>query len=208
MTPNQKGMTLLGAFLAIIVAGAYTLAGTGATVQARSTSLTVPEGTAIHVRLDNSLSTKQNRPGDVFTATVTEPLVVGGRTVIPEGARAQGIVVDDSRSGRFKGKARMSLQLKSVEVNGTRYEVDTRDDVRRSGTHKKRNWYSIGGGAAGGAVIGAIAAGGTGALIGGPVGAGAGVAYVFVTGRRDVRLPAETPLTFDLAHSFTVQTTS
>ncbi len=208
MTPKQKGITLLSVVLAFILAATYTLAGNRATVQARSSTVTVPDGTPIHVRLDNSLSTKRNHPGDEFTATVTEPLVVDGRTVIPEGARATGIVVDDSRSGRFHGKARISLKLESVEANGTRYDVDTMDDVRRAGSHKKRNWIAIGGGAAGGTVIGAIAAGGTGALIGGPAGAGAGVVYVFVTGRRDVRLPAETPMTFDLDRSFTVQVTS
>jgi hypothetical protein len=164
-----------------------------------SATVTVPSGTAIHVRLDNALSTKQNRPGDEFTATVSEPLVVDGQIVIPQGARARGLVVDARESGRLKGAARMRLELTSVEVNGNSYLIQTADAMREGGNHKKRNWYSIGGGAAGGAVIGAIAGGGEGALIGGPIGAGAGLTYALVTGKKDVRLPAETRLTFKLA---------
>ncbi len=174
----------------------------------RGDSVTVPSGTAIQVRLDNALSTNQNRPGDEFTATVSEPLVMDGKTVIPQGARAKGRVVDARESGRLKGVARMRLELASIEVNGNSYDLRTTDAMRHGGNHKKRNWYSIGGGAAGGAVIGAIAGGGEGALIGGPIGAGAGLTYALVTGKKDIRLPAETPLTFKLAQPVTIQHTS
>ena len=171
-------------------------------------TVTVPSGTAIHVRLDNALSTQENRPGDEFAATISEPLVMNGQTVIPQGARARGRVVDLRESGRLKGVARMSLELTSIRVNGTSYEIRTADDMRRGGNHKKRNWYSIGGGAAGGAVIGAIAGGGEGALIGGPIGAGAGLTYALVTGKKNVRLPAETRLTFRLAQPVTIHPAS
>ena len=165
----------------------------------KNDSVTIPSGTAIHVRLDNALSTKVNRPGDEFAATVSEPLEVDGTTVIPQGARARGLIVEARESGRLKGKARMDLELTSIEVNGNSYAIQTADARRHSGSHKKRNWYSIGGGAAGGAVIGALAGGGEGALIGGPIGAGAGLTYALMTGKKDVRLPAETRLTFKLA---------
>lgn len=173
-----------------------------------SDSVTISGGTAIHVRLDNSLSTKENRPGDEFTATVSEPLEVEGRTVIPQGARARGRIVEARESGRLKGKARMDLELTSIEVNGNSYAIQTADARRHSGNHKKRDWYTIGGGAAGGAVIGAIAGGGEGALIGGPIGAGAGLTYALMTGKKDVRLPAETRLTFKLAQPVTIHPAS
>jgi hypothetical protein len=176
--------------------------------RADSATVIVPSGTAIHVRLDNALSTNENRPGDGFTATVSEPLIVEGKTVIPQGARARGLVVDARESGRLKGAARMHLELASIEVNGSSYDVKTTDARRQGGNHKKRNWYSIGGGAAGGAVIGAIAGGGEGALIGGPIGAGAGLTYALVTGEKDIRLPAETRLTFKLAQPVTIQPAS
>lgn len=189
---SRKSYLWLGGLLV------FALVAAGATQWIGAKVVTVPEGTPIHVRLNNSLSSNQNRPGDEFTATVSEPVVVDGKTVIPKGANASGRVEDARESGRLSGVARLRIALTSVEVNGTSYDVDTTGSGRRGGNHKKRNWYSIGGGAAGGALIGGLAGGGKGVLIGGPLGAGAGLTYALLTGRKDVRIPAETPLTFEL----------
>ena len=54
-------------------------------------------------------------------------------------------------------------------------------------------------------MIGALAGGGTGALIGGPIGAGAGTTVAFLTGKKDIKLRAETPLRFELAEPVTVK---
>jgi hypothetical protein len=164
----------------------------------------LPEHTAIHVTLDQALTTNQSRPGDHFDATVSEPVVINGKTVIPQGAHAEGLVVDARQSGRLMGRARLKLALQTVDVNGQNYDVRTISNPRIGRDHKKRNWKWIGGGAAGGAVIGALAGGGTGALIGGPVGAGAGATVALVTGKKDIKLRAETPLKFELAEPVTI----
>ncbi len=91
-----------------------------------------------------------------------------------------------------------------VEVRGKSYELSTTSTGRVGRSHKNRNLAWIGGSAAGGAVIGAIAGGGKGALIGGPVGAGAGTAVAYLTGKKDIRLSAETPLTFKLTRPVTI----
>jgi len=161
--------------------------------------VTVPEDTAIHVTLNQAIASDENRPGDQFEATVSQPIVVDGRTVIPEGADAEGVVLDVHRSGRLKGRGSLQLALESVRVDGQEYDVQTDSSRRAGGKHKKHNWALIGGGAGGGALIGAIAGGGEGALIGGPVGAGAGTAVAFLTGKKDVHLHPETPLTFHLS---------
>ncbi|MGH9649535.1 MAG: hypothetical protein ACRD3I_03585, partial [Terriglobales bacterium] len=148
----------------------------------------VPAGTAIHVRLNHSLATNQNEAGDQFAATVTSPVVVNGKEVIPAGAQAQGVIVDSRASGRLKGRAYMNLALNTVEVGGTDYELHTGTVGRSSGSHKKRNILLIGGGGGGGALIGALAGGGKGALIGGPVGAGSGLAVAAITGRKQVTI--------------------
>ena len=57
-------------------------------------------------------------------------------------------------------------------------------------------------------LVGAVAAGGKGALIGGPIGAGAGTVAALVTGKKDIRLPAETRLTFNLADPVAVNVKS
>jgi hypothetical protein len=104
----------------------------------------------------------------------------------------------------LKGRARLQLELETVSVNGQNYGVRTLSSWRAGGSHKKRNWALIGGGAGGGALIGALAGGGKGALIGGPVGAGAGTTIALLTGKKDIHLRPETPLTFKLAEPVTI----
>ena len=169
-----------------------------AAISGRHNPVTVPEQTAIHVTLDQGLASDQSRPGDHFEATVSEPIVIDEHTVIPQGARATGLVVDAHPSGRLMGRARLQLALESIDVDGKSYQLRTATSRRIGGNHKKRNWGWIAGGAGGGALIGALAGGGKGALIGGPVGAGAGTAVAFITGKKDIHLGAETPVTFRL----------
>jgi hypothetical protein len=191
-------------FLVGPVALAALLVATAAVVT-RPTSVTIPAGTAIHVRLDQSLSSAQNRGADAFSATVAEPVVLDSKTVIPEGARAEGRVVAVHRSGHLKGVGAIQIALDSIDVNGRSYEIETTVAGRRGGNHKKRNLGFIGGGAGGGALIGALAGGGKGALIGAPIGAAAGTAGAYFTGKKDVRLPAESWVTFELTRDAKVE---
>ncbi len=188
--------------VAILLAAALTVPA--ATMWAAADPVMVPEHTAIHVTLDQAVATNRSKPGDHFEATVSQPVVVDGKTVIPQGAHAEGLVVDSRQSGRLMGRARLRLALQTVDVNGQNYNVRTLSKPRIGRDHKKRNWEWIGGSAAGGAVIGALAGGGTGALIGGPVGAGAGATVALVTGKKDIKLRAETPLKFELAQPVTI----
>jgi len=188
---------------AVLLAAALTVSA--ASLRDRSDPVNLPEHTAIAVSLDQALSSKQNRPGDHFEATVSEPVVQDGKTVIPQGAHAEGLVVDARQSGRLKGRARLQLALQSVEVDGQNYQVRTSSRLKVGTDHKKRNWAWIGGGAGGGVLIGALAGGGTGALIGGPIGAGAGTTVAFLTGKKDIKLRAETPLKFELAEPVTIK---
>ncbi|HUE55909.1 MAG TPA: hypothetical protein VMO76_08765 [Candidatus Udaeobacter sp.] len=188
---------------ALLLVAALTLSA--ASLRDRPGPVTLPEHTVIHVTLDQALASNQSRPGDHFDVTVSAPVVVDGKTVIPQGAHAEGLVVDARQSGRLKGRARLELALETVAVNGHDYDVRTNPHPRIGSDHKKRNWEWIGGGAGGGALIGALAGGGTGALIGGPVGAGAGATVALVTGKKDIKLRAETPLKFELREPVTIK---
>ena len=165
----------------------------------------IPAGTMITVRLDQAVGSKTSSSGDSFGAEVAEPVEVAGKVVVPSGATASGHVVEAVPEGRFKGGAKLRLALDSVTANGTKYEIETSVVSRSLKGKGERTAAMVGGGAGGGALIGALAGGGKGALIGGLVGAGAGTAGAAYTGNKNIVLPAESALSFRLAQPLTVK---
>jgi hypothetical protein len=165
---------------------------------AQHAELLIPSGTSIRVRIDRTLDTRRNRPGDRFGATLMDPVQENGRVLVPRGTVFSGHVTTAQASGRMKGRASLGVTLDSFEINGARYPVATTAAGRVSARHKKRNLVLIGGGSGLGALIGGLAGGGRGALIGAGAGAGAGAAGAAFTGKKQVSIPAETVLTFRL----------
>ena len=156
----------------------------------------IPAGTALQVRLNQTLSSDGSKAGQEFTGVLSEPLAVNGQTVAPKGANVYGKVASARPSGRLKTPAALYLRLTAIEIHGKRQAITTRLVGRTASSHKKRNMGMIGGGAGVGAAIGAIAGGGKGAAIGAAAGAGAGTGAAALTGKKDISYPAETPLTF------------
>lgn len=173
---------------------------TGRPVEAayKQQAVRIPSGISVHVRLGNTIDTSRSRAGDRFTATLSAPVSRNGRVVLPKGTVFHGHVTEAKSSGRLRGRAVLGLTLDSFQLRGRTYDVQTSSIVRASADHKRRNLGFIGGGSGLGAVIGAIAGGGKGALIGAGAGAAAGTAGAAATGKRNLRLPVETPLTFTL----------
>jgi hypothetical protein len=167
--------------------------------------IVVPADTEVTVVLDQTLSSKTATSGQTFSATVEAPIEVEGKVAIPKGARASGIVRDAKSAGRFKGGAALSLVLTSVEINGKNHEIQTSEASMSSKGKGKRTAVMVGGGAAGGAGIGALAGGGKGAAIGALIGAAAGAGGAGLTGNRDITLAAETALSFKLLQPLEVK---
>jgi hypothetical protein len=165
--------------------------------------IVVPAGTALHVTLVQAIGSKLSQEGTRFDATLSSSVVVKGQKAIPAGTRAVGTVVEAHPSGRFKGGATLVVQLNSIHLNGQIYPIRTNQWSSESKGKGKRTAGMIGGGTAGGALIGGLAGGGKGALIGGAIGAGAGTVGA-ATGNRDITLKSESPLTFQLASSLTL----
>jgi hypothetical protein len=164
----------------------------------------VPAGTFLRVRIDQTVDTDRSRPGDEFTGSLATPLVMEGETVAPRGAPVKGFIQKSVPSGRLRGRAVISLGLRSLEIRDTRVELDTDSITRVSEDHRNRNIAMIGGGSGIGALIGGLTGGGKAALIGAGAGAAAGTAGAAVTGERNVRIPAETVLAFRLREPVTL----
>lgn len=157
----------------------------------------------LHVTLVQAVGSKLSQEGSRFDATLSSSVVVKGQRVIPAGTRAVGTVTEAHASGRFKGGATLAVELNSIHLNGQIYPIRTSQWSTESKGKGKRTAGFIGGGGAGGALIGGIAGGGKGALIGGLIGAGAGTVGA-ATGNRDITLSSESPLSFRLDSSLTL----
>ncbi len=169
-----------------------------APAQTASAGAELPSGTAITIRMIDSVDSKEARPGQTFKASVDEPVMLGDRTVVPRGADVVTRLVEVKDANKITGGGQLTLVLASLSVNGRPVEVNS-ESVTQAGESKKGDSAKvIGGTAALGAIIGAIAGGGKGAAIGAVGGAGAGTAVRVLTSGAEVKIPSETRLTFTL----------
>jgi len=166
---------------------------------------TIPAGTQIRVRTNQTIDASYRADNRVYTGTVDRDVTSNnGAVVIPQGSTAEIIVQNVSENN-------VSVDLESVTVNGRRYMVaaEAYDKSRGTGLGKnKRTGEFVGGGAALGAIIGAIAGGGKGAAIGAAAGGGAGAGTQILTRGRSLNIPAESVVTFRLEQPFQLGTGS
>jgi hypothetical protein len=182
-----------------------------ASILTAQTSSPVPAGTTLMVRLDTTLATFSNRIGDPFQAKVTQAVVVNGSTLIPVGATVEGRVTKVNEPRRISGKPTIGILPEAVILpTGERYYLDaTLVDTNIKGTdvsaegqfkgtgHDRRDTLEVGGGTAGGMLVGGLIGGGPGILIGGAVGASATTVH-WLAKHRSATLPAGTELTLEL----------
>jgi len=173
-----------------------------------SRRLQVPAGTELVVRTVETIDSRNAGANQTFSAIVEQAVTDGsGRVIIPERSSAQ-LMIRQMSSGGAAGSPEMMLDVQSITIAGRRYQVSTEDVVLASDTgvgKNKRTAEAIGGGAALGGIIGAIAGGGKGAAIGVLVGGAGGAGAQVLTRGRDVQVPAETPLKFRLDKPVTLQ---
>ena len=178
-----------------------------------SAQTSLPTGTAVKMKLDNTLTTFGSKAGDPFSARVTEAVVVDGKTVIPIGATVQGRVTKTSEPRRVAGKPTIAIFPENLVLpNGDRFmlnaslvDTDRRrgSDVNREGQfkgdgHDGKDLTEVGMGTGGGMLVGGLAGGGKGLLIGGAIGATATIAH-WLGKHRSATLPAGTELVMELS---------
>ncbi len=181
-------------------------AGTG-TWSSNNSSLVIPSGSQIVVRTDVTIDSTANNGQQFYPARIQQDVMDGnGNVAIPAGTSAQLQILNTatSNTGGSSQSGPLTLDLYSVTVNGRQYRVDTSSvtDTAKSGIgmNLKTGEYAGGGGALG-ALLGAAFGGGKGAGIGALVGAGGGVLTQGLTHGKQVKIPAETTLTFQLVQT-------
>lgn len=174
----------------------------------RSATVTVPAGTAVSVRMVDSVDSKTAQVGDTFRATLNAPIELDGNIVVPADADVVGRVVEVQSRGRFKGEGLLTIELTRLRYNGQSYSITTASWTKELKGRGKGTAAKVGGGAALGAIIGGIAGGGKGAAIGTVVGGGAGAGAQGVDKQKQVELEPETLVTFRLDQPVTVHPAS
>src|SRR2546427_3049599 len=159
---------------------------------------TVAAGTVVTVRMIDAIDSARNHAGDEFDATVNSAVVAGDRVAIPQGSNARVRLGEAKTSGHMTGRSELQLELVSLTVNGTAYNVESGTYNEQGASRGKRTAETVGGGAGLGALIGAIAGRGKGAAIGAGIGAAAGAGAQAVTKGQQVKIPAETKIDFTL----------
>lgn len=152
----------------------------------------IPQGTQVQIRMIDALSSASAKPGQSFRATLEQPIVVNGQTLYPRGADVEGQVLQAKSSGRLSAPGELELALTSVGGN----PITTVPLMMKGQSHTKSNVTKIGGGAAAGAVLGALLGGGKGAAVGAGVGAAAGTGVAAATGKKDTTIESEAVLAF------------
>jgi hypothetical protein len=160
--------------------------------------MTVPAGTNLSVRVNESLSSETAEVGDRFTGILEQSITVNGRIVFARGTDVAGRITHVKSSGRLKAPGELGLQVTSIGSSS----VQTEPFYLKGQSHTKNNVTKIGGGAAAGAIIGGITGGGKGAAIGAAVGAGAGAGVAAATGKKPAEIQSEAIAGFTTSRAF------
>lgn len=167
--------------------------------------IVVPARTMVSVRLGTAIGSKLSQTGETFTGSVARDVRVEDEVVIPRGAKVSGTVTDAKPLGRFAGGAELQVRLDSIDLHGSELPVRSAVQTFSAKGKGKRTAVMTGGGAALGGIIGGLAGGGKGAAIGLAAGGGAGAGGSAFTGNKDIVLPAESVISFELSHSLEIR---
>jgi hypothetical protein len=165
----------------------------------------LPAGTVIRVRTTNALTTRTATAGSTFEASLIEPVQMEGVQLIPAGAIATGVVRTSDPGGRVKGKASISIALKSIQLKDASLPLETNTLAATAKSTVKRDVVRGGIMTGAGAAIGAIVGGGKGAVIGAGAGGAAGTGTAMATRGDAAAFAAETPLNFSLKAPLTIK---
>jgi hypothetical protein len=176
-------------------------------------NISLPTGTSLTVKLENNIATYSSKTGDPFSARLTEAVLLDGKTIIPIGATVQGRITQVSEPRRIQGLSTIGIFPEALIMpDGQRFvlsasltdtDLDDGTSVNNEGQfkgkgHSGEDLAEIGIGTGGGMLIGGLADGGKGAVIGGAIGATATVVH-WLGKKKSASLPAGTQLVMELS---------
>jgi len=164
----------------------------------------VAAGTTMTIRMIDDVDSAVNKPGEIFHASLDAPVVVDNDVVVPKGADVYVRLSSASSAGHMAGKSELHLELVKLEFQGQSYPLVSSTYSVSGSSRGKDTAKKVGAGAVLGTLLGAIAGGGKGAAIGAAAGAGAGGVYQAATHGKQVKVPSETKLDFQLEQPVTV----
>ena len=209
MTGRMRYLTAISLMLGVIlVPTAAVPLATGEMPALRADRhVTIPAGTILRLRVNRGFGSDISRVEDPITATLARAVVIGGRTVLPEGSRASGYVSEATRPGKVKGRGRVAVRFTRISParESVSYDMRTRSWVAVAPATKKKDALTIGIPAAGGAAVGALIDGKKGAGVGAAIGGGAGTAAVLTTRGKDVRIGRGATLAVRLTAPLTIR---
>lgn len=167
--------------------------------------ITLPAGTTLRLDLKSSVASDTSTVEDTVRAALRAPVVLDGQTVLPTGTELVGTVTDVARSGRVKGRARVSYRFSSLRHDSERYDIKTATISHEAEATKKKDATKIAIGAGAGAALGAILGGGSGAAKGAAIGGSAGTGAVLATRGDEVRRGPGANVTTRLTAPLTVR---
>jgi len=172
----------------------------------------LPTATVLRIKLNRPVSTASARPGQELEGTLTRPVEVDGRVVIPSGSRVNCRIESAHGPRRFAGKPSLAIKARSVRLpngdelyfsatlvdtsNPHHLDVDSEGRVRGV-TPNPMDKIELGALSGVGAITGAVIAGPEGLLIGTASGALVAAGHIVVK-HRDLTLPTGTELILEL----------
>ena len=207
MKKFQFSLLALVTMVALAGSSVFVSAQTRPTAKRRTTTARrvvplIPVGTDLKVRINDTLSSKDSRIGDRFTATVVDPSRF-------DEAKVTGHISSIDKSGKIKGRTSMNLAFDSVELldgrRGVMHGYVTRvygegsgradnEGGVESGSRTNQTVKRAGIGATVGAIVGGIAGGGKGAAIGLIVGGAGGAGSLAIKGSKELKIESGTEM--------------
>lgn len=169
----------------------------------------IPAGSQLQIRTNENIQANKDAVGRQFSAEIANDILdQNGQMLVPKGSPAVLTVANVGSGTAGVQSNEVALALQSIAVNGRTINIQA-NDVKQSNDRgigaNKRTAIMTGGGALLGTLVGAMAGGGKGAAIGAMIGAGGGAAAQVLTRGDEVKVPAESVLTFKLDQPLSLQ---